>query len=137
MSEFWDNLVAIRPSLSAEQLAGWQPRRTAMQGLGCRLLVNRRIPVAPDVRLAADVYVPKVPGRYPAILQFAAYSKELHTAGIPTGSNEIGSPPVFKSDVGHGFLHFDMPVPPYFSRNTLHCGPDSYIELHRVTGPAQ
>jgi putative CocE/NonD family hydrolase len=26
---------------------------------------------------------------------FAAYSRELHTAGIPTGSNEIGSPPIF------------------------------------------
>jgi putative CocE/NonD family hydrolase len=100
LSEFWDNLIAIRPSLTGEQLAGWQPRCVAMQGLGCKLLADQRIPVAPNVRLAADAYVPKVPGRYPAIVQFAAYSKELHTAGIPTGSNEIGSPPVF---AGRGY----------------------------------
>jgi uncharacterized protein len=100
VSEFWDNLVAIRPSLTGEQLAGWQPRGVAMQGLGCKVLADQRIPVAPNVRLAADVYVPRVPGRYPAIVQFAAYSKELHAAGIPTGSNEIGSPPVF---TGRGY----------------------------------
>jgi uncharacterized protein len=44
---------------------------------------------------------------------------------------------LLKSDVGHGYVHFDMPVPPYFSRNTLHYGPDSYIELHRVAGAVQ
>jgi uncharacterized protein len=25
-----------------------------------------------------------------------------------------------KSDVGHGYVHFDIPAPPYFSRNTIH-----------------
>jgi predicted acyl esterase len=95
VSEFWDNLIPIRPSLSGEQLAGWQPRAVAMRGLGCRLLADRRIPVDDGVRLSADVYTPKRPERYPAIVQFAAYSRELHTAGVPTGSNEIGSPPVF------------------------------------------
>ncbi|WP_322097588.1 CocE/NonD family hydrolase [Nakamurella alba] len=48
-----------------------------------------------DITLHADVYVPKVDGRYPAVVSFGAYSTELHTAGAPTGSNEIGSPPVF------------------------------------------
>jgi hypothetical protein len=24
---------------------------------------------------------------------------------------------------------------PYFSRNTLHYGPDTYVELHRVADP--
>jgi uncharacterized protein len=66
-----------------------------MRGLGCRLLADRRIPVDDGVHLSADVYTPRRPGRYPAIVQVAAYSRELHTAGIPTGSNEIGSPPVF------------------------------------------
>jgi hypothetical protein len=28
-------------------------------------------------------------------VQFAAYTKELHVAGLPTGSNEIGNLPVF------------------------------------------
>lgn len=95
VSEFWDNLIPIRSSLSGEQLAGWAPKRVAMSGLGCHLLADERIPVDGSVRLSADVYTPKRRGRYPAVVQFAAYSRELHTAGIPTGSNEIGSPPVF------------------------------------------
>jgi hypothetical protein len=37
------------------------------------------------------------------------------------------------SDVSHGHAQFDMHVPPYFSRNTLHHGPETYIELHKVT----
>lgn len=31
-----------------------------------------------------------------------------------------------------GHAYFDMPVPPYFSRNRLHYGPDCYVELHHV-----
>lgn len=95
VSEFWDNLISIRPALGGEQLAGWAPKRIAMSGLGCHLLADQRIPVDGDVYLSADVYTPKRRGRYPAVVQFAAYSRELHTAGVPTGSNEIGSPPVF------------------------------------------
>ncbi len=92
---FWDNLIPLKPSLSGEQLAGWAPGAPAMQGLGCQVLANQRIPVEGGITLSADVYLPEVPGRYPAIVQFAAYSKELHTAGVPTGTNEIGAPPVF------------------------------------------
>ncbi len=102
MGEWLDNLVPIKaPALDHEQLAGWQPGSPAAQGLGCRLLADRRIPVAGGVTLSADVYVPRIPGRYPAVVQFAAYSRELHTAGMPTGSNEIGCPPVF-TDRGYG-----------------------------------
>ena len=96
MSAWLDNLIPLKaPRLDAHQLAGWQPTTVALQGLGCRLLADQRVPVEGGVSLSADVYTPKRPGRYPAIVQFAAYSRELHTAGVPTGSNEIGSPPVF------------------------------------------
>lgn len=96
MGAWLDNLIPIKtPPLTHGQLAGWQPARVAAQGLGCRLLADKRIDVAGGVTLSADVYVPRAPGRYPAIVQFAAYSRELHTAGMPTGSNEIGAPPVF------------------------------------------
>jgi hypothetical protein len=30
---------------------------------------------------------------------------------------------LLKSDVSHGYVQFDLPAPPYFSRNTLHYGP--------------
>jgi hypothetical protein len=41
---------------------------------------------------------------------------------------------LLKSDVSHGYVHFDIPAPPYFSRNTLHYGPGSYVELWRADG---
>ena len=96
MSVWLDNLIPLKaPPPDEHQLAGWQPTTMALQGLGCRLLADQRVPVDDGVSLSADVYTPKRPGRYPAIVQFGAYSRELHTAGVPTGSNEIGSPPVF------------------------------------------
>ena len=97
-----DNLVPLKaPALDPEhQFAGWRPKPPARAHLGCHLLADQRIPVEGGITLSADIYTPKVPGRYPAIVQFAAYSRELHTAGIPTGSNEIGSPPVFTN---HGY----------------------------------
>jgi len=99
---FWDNLVPLKGGLFGEQLAGWTPGPPARSGLGCRILANRMIEVAPSVSLAADVYVPKVPGRYPAVVAFAAYSKELQAAGVPAGNNETGSPPVFTD---RGYAH--------------------------------
>lgn len=41
---------------------------------------------------------------------------------------------LLRSDVSHGHVQFDMQVPPYFSRNTLHYGSSTYIEL-RYVGP--
>jgi hypothetical protein len=99
---FWDNLIPLKGGLDGDQLAGWTPGAPAKSGLGCRILADRMIEVAPSVSLAADVYVPKVPGRYPAIISFAAYSKELQAAGVPAGSNETGSPPVFTD---RGYAH--------------------------------
>jgi uncharacterized protein len=99
---FWDNLIPLKAGLYGDQLAGWTPGPPAKSGLGCRILADRMVPVAPSVSLAADVYVPKVSGRYPAVICFAAYSKELQTAGVPAGSNETGSPPVFTN---RGYAH--------------------------------
>lgn len=104
MSAWLDNLIPLKaPHLAEHQLAGWQPRAAAMRGLGCRLLADQRVPVDGDVTLSADVYTPRAPGRYPAIVMFSAYSRELHTAGVPAGSNEIGSPPIF-TDRGYAVV---------------------------------
>ncbi|QNK02213.1 CocE/NonD family hydrolase [Dyella telluris] len=99
---FRDNLVPLRADHSGHQLAGWQPSAKAMEGLGCQILADQRVPVAPDVALAADVYLPRKAGRYPAILAFGAYTKELHSAGVPAGTNEVGCPPVFTD---RGYAH--------------------------------
>ena len=91
--------IPLRGNQSGTQYAGWKPRSVARRGLGNRTLVGQRVPVAGGVTLNADVYTPAETAlhgaRYPAVVCFAAYSTERHTAGIPTGSNEIGSPPVF------------------------------------------
>jgi hypothetical protein len=99
---FWDNLIPLRPSLSGVQLAGWQPGPPVMSGLGCQLLADQRIPVSGNVSLAADVYTPKTEGRYPAVVVFGAYNKELDTSGVPVGTNEVGCPPVFTD---RGYAH--------------------------------
>jgi len=100
---FWDNLIPLKGGLSGPQLAGWMPGPAARSGLGCRVLADERIEVAPSVSLAADIYLPKVSGRYPAVIAFGAYSKELQAAGAPAGNNETGSPPVF-ADRGYAHL---------------------------------
>ena len=87
--------IALKGSTSGLQYAGWEPRAFALQGLGNRVLASQRVPVAGGATLNADVYIPKTPGRYPAVVSFGGYSTETHTAGMPTGTNEIGSPPVF------------------------------------------
>ncbi len=34
-----------------------------------------------------------------------------------------------KGKVSDGYVHFDLEAPPYFSQNTAHHGPDSYLEV--------
>ncbi len=99
---FWDNLIPLKGGLFGPQLAGWAPGLAARSGLGCRILADEMIEVAPAIALAADVYLPRQPGRYPAVVSFAAYSKELQAAGVPSGNNETGSPPVFTD---RGYAH--------------------------------
>jgi len=88
-------VTQLKPSTAGRQFAGWTPTTVAMHGLGCRILPNQMVPVATGVDLHTDVYLPEQEGRYPAVIVFGGYSTELSTAGIPMGSNEIGSPPVF------------------------------------------
>jgi len=93
-------IPAPRPAAFGMQYAGWEPSVFAVDGLGVRVLPDQRIPVDDGITLSADVYTPAVAGRYPAVVSFSAYNFERHTAGLPTGSNEIGSPPVF---TGRGY----------------------------------
>lgn len=39
---------------------------------------------------------------------------------------------LLKSDVSHGDVHSDIPAPAYFSRTTIHYGPDTWLELHQI-----
>jgi putative CocE/NonD family hydrolase len=100
---FFDNLVPLRGDTFGPQLAGWSPGAPVATGLGCRIHAkDAMVPVDEHTSVAVDVYTPKQPGRYPAILAFAAYSKELAPSGAPTGTNETGSPPVLTD---RGYVH--------------------------------
>jgi len=99
---FWDNLIPFKGGLFGHQLAGWTPGPPARTGLGCRIMADQMIDVAPSVALAADVYLPRTAGRFPAIVSFSAYAKELQAAGVPSGNNETGSPPIFTD---RGYAH--------------------------------
>lgn len=100
---FWDNVVRLKGGFHGPQLAGWTAGPPVRSGLGCSVLADQMIPVAAGVSLACDVYLPKATGRYPAVVSFAAYSKELQSSGAPTGTNETGSSPVF-TDRGYAHL---------------------------------
>jgi uncharacterized protein len=99
---FWDNLIPLRGGVDGPQLAGWAPGPPAKTGLGCVLYADQMVPVDEGISLAADVYTPKAKGRYPAILVYSAYSKELQSSGAPTGTNETGSPSLFTN---RGYAH--------------------------------
>jgi hypothetical protein len=55
---------------------------------------------------------------------------------LPAGERlrlDVGSrTDLLLSDQSHGRAQFQMQVPPYYSRNTLHYGPETYIELRKV-----
>ncbi len=99
---FGDNLIPLRGGVDGPQTAGWTPGSPVKSGLGCVTYADQMISVEEGVALAADVYLPKVHGRYPAIVVFSAYNKELQSSGAPTGTNETGSPPVFTN---RGYAH--------------------------------
>lgn len=101
-AKFWDNVIPLRGGSYGPQLAGWTPGPAVRTGLGCRLYSDQMFPVDDGVSLAADIYTPKAEGRYPAILAFSAYAKELQSSGAPTGTNETGSPPIFTD---RGYAH--------------------------------
>jgi hypothetical protein len=39
---------------------------------------------------------------------------------------------LLRKSVGEGYAQFDLPVPPYLSRNTVHFGGESWIEVTAV-----
>jgi uncharacterized protein len=90
------------------------------------------------VRRATEVAVdisnpqPLIPGE-PVTLQFSLTPHLVVTKGERLRFDVGSRTDLLRSDVSHGHAQFDMHVPPYFSRNTLHHGPETYIELHKVT----
>jgi hypothetical protein len=120
---FWDNLIPLRGSLFGEQLGGWTPGPPVISGLGCTMLSDQPIPVADNVSLAADIYLPQRPRR--ARPDAAAARREIAVRRRqPHRSAAERCQPRPRA--------FRLPVPPYLSRNTLHYGAETYLELQRI-----
>jgi uncharacterized protein len=104
--------------------------------LGAISPARRRVDEArsTSTEIAIDISSPEplTPGE-PVTLRF---SLTPHPVIFKPGERlrlEIGSrSDLLRSDASHGHAQFDMQVPPYFSRNTLHHGPETYIELDRI-----
>jgi hypothetical protein len=104
--------------------------------LGAISPARRRIDEARSTasEIAIDVAEPEalVPGD-PVTLRF---SLTPHPVVFRKGERlrfEVGSrTDLLCSDASHGHAQFNMQVPPYFSRDTLHLGADTYIELDRI-----
>jgi hypothetical protein len=100
---------------------------------------SRRIDVARSTatEIAIDIDVPEAlaPGA-PVTLRFSLTPQPVVLKPGERLRLDIASrTDLLRSDVSHGHAQFDMQVPPYYSRNTLHYGPDTYIELRRAVAP--
>ena len=118
MTAWLDNLIPLKaPRLDAHQLAGWQPRSVA-----CEIAIDTGDPE------------PLTPGeKVPLVFSLTPGPVRLRP-GDKLRFDVASRADLLKSGVSHGYVHFDIPAPPYFSRNTLHDGPGSYIKLWQV-GP--
>ena len=76
---------------------------------------------------------PLTPGE-PVTLRFSLTPSPVALVPGEKLQIDIGSrTDLLRSDVSHGFEQFDMIVPPYFSRNTIHFGPDSWVEFRLLS----
>jgi predicted acyl esterase len=86
---------------------------------------------ATEIAIDIDRPEPLVPGE-PVTLRFSLTPQPVVLKPGERLRLDIASrTDLLRSDVSHGHAQFDMQVPPYYSRNTLHYGPNTYIELRR------
>jgi uncharacterized protein len=108
--------------------------------LGSISPARRRIDEARSTatEIAIDISNPEplVPGE-PVTLRF---SLTPHPFVVNKGERlriDVGSrTDLLLSNTSQGRAQFDMQVPPYFSRNTLHHCSETYVEVRRVLSPA-
>jgi putative CocE/NonD family hydrolase len=91
--------------------------------------IDRLRSTATEIAINMDKPEPLVPGE-PVTLLFSLTPRPvLLKTGERLRLDLASRTDLLRSDVSHGYAHFDMIVPPYFSRNTIHYGPDTYLEL--------
>ncbi len=122
-----------RCSLHVTSLAG---RKCALW-LGANFTdVQVKLHVPPLLRalliaIDTDVPEPLIPNE-PVTVKFSLTPQPVL---LQTGEQlrfDVGRTDLLLSDQSHGRAQFQMQVPPYFSRNNLHYGAETYIELRKV-----
>ena len=97
------DVIQPRFRLGEHRFAAAQDWRTiTTPRVKVRLDADQAITLRDGTVLRADVYRPASGGPCPVLLSSAAYNKELHSSGLPTGTNEIGLPYYLAS---HGYVH--------------------------------
>jgi predicted acyl esterase len=85
-----------------------------------------------EIAIDTDVPQPLTPGE-PVTLSFSLTPAPTRLApGEKLRFDVASRTDLIESDVSHGYVHFNLPAPPYFSRNNLHYGPETYLELRKV-----
>src|SRR5262249_38792075 len=85
-----------------------------------------------EIAIDIDTPEPLKPGE-PVTLKFSLTPQPVVLKPGERLRFDIGSrTDLLRSDQSHGHAQFDMQVPPYFARNTIHYGPETYVELRRV-----
>ncbi len=97
--------------------------------------IDRARSTATEIAIDIDAPEPLTPG-VPVTLRFSLTPQPVVLRRGERLRLDIASrTDLLRSDVGHGHAQFDMQVPPYYARNTLHYGPDTFIELRHVPSP--
>jgi hypothetical protein len=97
----------------------------------CRRIDAKRS-TAVEIAIDIDKPEPLVPGE-PVTLRFSLTPRPALFRKGEKLRLDIGSrTDLLRSDVSHGYEQFDMQVPPYFSRNSIHYGSETYLELERT-----
>ena len=82
-----------------------------------------------EIAIDSERREPLVPGE-PVVLRFSLTPGPVLLHAGETLRLDIGSrTDLLRKDPSEGYAEFDLPVPPYLSRNTLHFGGESWIEV--------
>jgi hypothetical protein len=98
--------------------------------------IDSKRSTATEIVIDMDVPEPLVPNE-PVTLRFSLTPQPVVLSAGERLRFDVGSrTDLLLSDQTHGRAQFQMQVPPYFSRNTLHYGSETYVELRKVTRAA-
>ena len=97
----------IRPHvrLGPVQYAGWEPTVRSAPRHRVRLDPGIAVPLPDGTVLRADIYRPDAPGRFPALLAWSSYTRQLQHTGLPLPINEVG---VGGHIVSRGYAHLTV-----------------------------